>query len=216
MFENVKTLLKNLSNHSEIEGNLLAAAGSQSIKTIFVTSCHDKEGKTSSALILAISLATKSNAKVLLIEGNFNSPAAYSFFNSKCSPGMTDFLNLSTPLETVCRQTEYKNLAFMPHGSEAVKSQDTLKPESFKNKLDILKERFDYIIFDGPSSFGNSDAIIFAKFFDGIVIVVECEKTRWEVLDVVKEKIQQVGGKILGVILNKRKYYIPGALYASV
>jgi Mrp family chromosome partitioning ATPase len=48
---------------------------------------------------------------------------------------------------------------------------------------------------------------------DGVVLVVEAEKTRWQVVENLKEKIQNVGGNIIGVVFNKRRFYIPEALY---
>jgi hypothetical protein len=46
--------------------------------------------------------------------------------------------------------------------------------------------------------------------------VAECEKTKWEILDLAKAKITNVNGKILGVVLNKRQYYIPAGLYGKI
>jgi len=51
---------------------------------------------------------------------------------------------------------------------------------------------------------------------DGVVLVAECEQTKWEILALCKEKLGRLGGQVLGVILNKRQFYIPGALYGKV
>jgi protein-tyrosine kinase len=85
--------------------------------------------------------------------------------------------------------------------------------DALKARLGEVREQFDYVIFDGNSVFGSSEVVSFAKHFDAVVLVVECEKTKWEVLQMASEKIQKAGGDVLGVVLNKRKYYIPDSIY---
>jgi Mrp family chromosome partitioning ATPase len=88
--------------------------------------------------------------------------------------------------------------------------------EALAKALAGWKEKFDYVVFDGDSAMASSEAVILAKQFDGVVFVVECEKTKWEVLELAKEKITNVGGNILGVVLNRRRFYIPRGLYGKI
>ena len=96
------------------------------------------------------------------------------------------------------------------------KKLDVFETETLQNLIVSLKKDFDYVIVDGQSVSGSSDVSIISKYFDGVVFVVECEKTRWEVLQQSKEKIKGVGGKILGVVLNKRVYYITQKVYGKI
>ncbi len=79
-----------------------------------------------------------------------------------------------------------------------------------------LRERFDLIIVDSPPATMFPDGPGIVSMVDGVVLVVEAEKTRWPVALSVKEKIERSGGKILGVVFNKRKYYIPSWLYRRI
>ena len=84
----------------------------------------------------------------------------------------------------------------------------------FEHQLEKLKEsHFNYILFDGSAVIGFSDTLAIAKFFDSVVLVIECGKTKWEVVQVASEKLSLVKGKKLGTILNKRSYPIPERLY---
>jgi Mrp family chromosome partitioning ATPase len=76
-----------------------------------------------------------------------------------------------------------------------------------------LRERFDIIVVDAPSLGSSSDAVLLSPLADATVIVVEARKTRWQAVKSGMEQIEAQGGKVLGVILNKRRYYIPGFLY---
>jgi protein-tyrosine kinase len=216
--ENLKSaIFKNLKELSTIEGNIASfATDKQLIKTILVTSCSPLEGKTASSISMALSLSIEANAKVVLIDGNMSSPRIHELFNIDTVPGLSDLLISRSNLNEIMRKTEFKNLTIIPSGSDISKKLDVFEIERLQDLIGSLKKDFDYVIVDGQSVSGSSDVSIISKYFDGVVFVVECEKTRWEVLQQSKEKIKGVGGKILGVVLNKRIYYIPEKLYGKI
>jgi capsular exopolysaccharide synthesis family protein len=212
----LRTMLEQQSSGelSSVESNILSAAGDKSIKTIFVTSCYPNEGKSIGALSTAYALANKSNSKVLLVDGNFNSPIVHDSFNLELSPGLSDYLVSGTAGNEILRETDIENLNVVTSGTEMSNMLENFKSETFQEKLLMLCAGFDYVVFDGYSVFGSVDASIVARYFDGIILVLECEKTRWEVVQQAKERLANVGGKIIGVTLNRRKYYIPSKFYA--
>lgn len=79
-----------------------------------------------------------------------------------------------------------------------------------------LRERYDLILIDSPPAATSPDGIEISRKVDGVVLVVEAEKTRWHVIDSLKEKIANGGGNILGIVFNKRKFYIPDAIYRKL
>ncbi len=208
-------IFDNLKELSTMEGNILGAAREREIKTILVTSCNPLEGKTITAISMAFALTAKSNYRVILLDGNLQSPRIHELFNVVPFPGLSELLTLKTEIKEVARGTDLGNLVIIPHGSDTYKKLDSFDPETFSDKLNYLRQNFDYVIFDAQSLSGTSDVPLISKYFDGIVFVVECEKTRWEVLQQAKEKVSSIGGNILGVVLNKRIYYIPEKLYAK-
>ena len=208
---------RNSRELSTVEGNILSSARDKEVKTIYVTSCRPSEGKTTSAISMAYTLSNKINFKVLLVDGNLHSPMIHKLFNVGNAYGFSDLIVSDMDFGEVILKTEYENLQIITHGSTNVDSLDVMKINAFfRDKFDSLKQEFNYIIFDGCPVFGFSDAAVVARCFDGIVFVVECEKTRWEIFQQAKEKLEMAGGNILGVVLNKRKYYIPEALYGKI
>jgi protein-tyrosine kinase len=212
--ENIKEILARA--HGEllaIKGNLLSSAKGKEIKTILVTSSKPAEGKTVSAINLALGLA-EANDKVVLLDGNLHNPCLHKIFNVSNSPGLLDFLMSNNGFnEKFLRETELQRLSIMPCGTNTEHSVDIYKTETFKVKLDSIKQNFDYVILDGPSILSSSDVQLIASLFDGIIIVVECENTKWEVVQQAKVKLDNVSGNILGVVMNKRQYYIPRTFY---
>lgn len=215
--QEIKDYLKgNLHELSKVEGNILSSAKGKEVKTIYVTSCGDAEGKTITALSLAYALAARSNLKVLLVDGNLHAPQIYKLFHVEGVCGLADLLLSTTGYEEAFRKTEYESLTIVPHGNKVSSTTEVFRTDKFKDRLDALRQKFDYVIFDGHAVFSSSDAAIIARYFDGIVFVVECEKTNWAMFRDAREKLEMAGGSVLGVVLNKRKYYIPKILYGKI
>ena len=83
------------------------------------------------------------------------------------------------------------------------------------NRLFPTAETFDYdlLVLDLPSMSEGSLVRRAASLVDGLMLVVEAERVRWEVLQYAGDKLRQAGGKVVGSVLNKRRYYIPRWLY---
>lgn len=210
-----RILMQNLGAFAGIQGGLQSAAENRDVRSILITSCNRGEGKTVAASGMAYTLAGQANVDVLLMDGNVSAPALHTIFGVPREPGLSDYLTSETALDEVVCPTTTPRLLLMPCGREATTLIDITRSDSFKKQLASLRSKFDYVICDGSSVFGSSDASLIAGFFDGVVLVVECERTRWEVVRDAKERLTKAGGKILGVALNKRRYYIPKALYAG-
>ena len=150
---------------------------------------------------------------VLLVDGNLNAPQIHRLFNVDIYPGLRDILYSNIRLEEVIAPTQYSNLSIMTGGSTTSDRPVPYNEDAMKALLGQVREQFDYVIFDGNSVFGSSEVVSFAKYFDAVILVVECEKTKWELIQMASEKIQKAGGNVLGVVLNKREYYVPDSIY---
>lgn len=87
----------------------------------------------------------------------------------------------------------------------------------FSHQIDdiwgALKKDYDMIVIDSPPASASPEGIALARSVDGVVLVLEAEKTRWPVAENLKTQITRSGGNILGVVFNKRRYYIPDYIY---
>ena len=202
-----------------LEGNLLSAAKGTGVKALFFTSCRAKEGKTTAAVTVAHSLASQGNQRVLLADGSLRTSSLNEVFGiDEGTPGLTDYLLSKAPLEKVSKSTEVENLTVIPKGTglQGNSVGAVFGSDNFKAKLEALKEKYDYVIFDGDAVFSSSNAALLARHFDGVVFAVEYGKTKWEVLRLANQKMVDVGGRVLGVVLNKREYRIPRGLYEKI
>lgn len=207
-------LMQNLGALAGVQGSIVSAAENRDVHTIQVTSSNRGEGKTLTATGMAISLASQANAQVLLVDGNFVAPAIHELFGVPRQPGLSEYLSTDIGLEAVACRTDDPRIMILPNGGARMTLFDITRTQTFTQRLSSLKGKFDYVIWDGSAVFSSSDASVVAHLFDGVLLVVECERTRWEVVQDSKERITKAGGKILGAVLNRRRYYIPKAIYA--
>lgn len=208
--KSLEQILKYAGSMEGLQGSLLSAAKGNAVRSVLVTSGKNREGKSTVAIGLAAALAA--DAKVLLVDGNLRRPVLADLFGVSSSPGLTDVLAGSDPDQAV-QQTGVSGLSLLPAGG----GESILRHlEKLPELLQTLYTRFDCIVFDGDSTLTSSEAALLAKRVDGVVLVAECEQTKREIIALSQEKLTALGGRVLGVVLNKRQFYIPGVLYGKV
>jgi len=79
-----------------------------------------------------------------------------------------------------------------------------------------MKESFDLVLIDSPATDESADGLEFSTVVDASILVVEAEKTRWQVAQSASERLEARGGKILGVLLNDLPFHIPESVYARL
>ncbi|MEY3879308.1 MAG: hypothetical protein RIQ94_103 [Pseudomonadota bacterium] len=216
-FNEVQSKISSKMAYAAIEGNILTAAQGEDKKTFLLTSSVSGEGKTFTCLTMGLALATHSNAKVLLIEGNIYNPQLDKAFALKRTEvGVFEYFSSDSEAKNFIVSSGHKNIFLMPLSANKPENIDRcFHHRVFASQLEKLKQTdFDYILVDSTAVMGSSDALAIAKFFDSTILVVECEKTKWEVAQTASEKLTMVKAKQLGVVLNKRSYSIPSRFYS--
>lgn len=205
-------ILKHAGSLAELQGSLLSATSGKAVRSLLVTSGRNAEGKSTVAVGLAVALARNANVKVLLVDANFRRPSLAGLFGLSPAPGLCEFLT-GLPGDQVIQKTNEPRLSLLSSGEKSSVAELLVK---HSGRLSALCEGFDYVVFDGDSTLTSSEAALLAQHVDGVILVAECEQTKWEILALCKEKLSRLGGQVLGVVLNKRQFYIPGALYGKV
>lgn len=206
----VKQLSSNFQELSLIEGNLLEM--DRNLVTLYCTSCFHNEGKTVAAVNTAFGLSVYGKRDVLLIDSNFDNPQIHRFFGIHNEHGLQDILNNSLKAESTILPTSYEHLFVLPAGQGQISIQGLI----FQNLLEYFKDNFDYVIIDGQALLSSSVVTGLAQLMDCFLLVVECEKTKWEVVQLAREKLTKAGSSHIGIVLNKRKYYIPKSIYRLI
>ena len=204
----------NRTEFSVLGGNLLSAAKGSLPKTVLVASSRAGEGRTTTAVAVAHTLATESNARVLLVDADTEAPSLHTCFELQKEPGLSANLDGGAPDSIM--KSGIERLDVLPAGDAPEQTARALSSGGIVELLRQWSEHYDHIILDSSPVLTTSVPTSLAPHVDGILLVAECQRTKWQVLETAQEKLLGVGGRVLGVILNKRRYYIPKFLYGSV
>lgn len=171
------------------------------------------EGTSTIAREFGIMTANRLNKSVLILDADQQNPKQQIFSGITPEYGWEDLLNNGGDLDKVIYQVKESSLSVCPVSPNVVITHDLFDSLRIVNLWNKLKEHFDLVIVDSPPATTSPDGIAICRHVDGVVLVLEAEKTRWPVADKARETIEKNGGKILGIVLNKRQYYIPDFIY---
>jgi polysaccharide biosynthesis transport protein len=169
--------------------------------TFSIVSGGAQEGKSTTACNLATSWA-KSGQRILVVDADMRRPSQHRLFGLENRLGLGNYLKGEATLDEIIHPTSVSNLSLTPAGSAATDMVSLLHSKTMKHLVEVAKERFDVVIFDSPPILGVSDASIIASLVDGLIVVVQHRRFPRSMLLRVKKAIQNVGGDILGVVLN--------------
>lgn len=190
--------------------NLVFAKNNSNLKNILVISSFSSEGKSYVTANLAMSFA-KTNKKVIIIDADMRKGRQHNIFNIKNSKGLSNCLaNISkfdstsiNQISKYVKSTEYPNIHLITSGTRPANPLELISSEKMIELISILDKIYDYVIIDGTPTNIVSDSIALSKSVDATVLVGEYKKTKIEALLKVKKSIENVGGSITGIILNK-------------
>ena len=174
----------------------------KAVKTICLTSCIPNEGKSSTSINLAVSMA-RDGKKVLHIDADMRKPRTYKDVTSKLNVGLSNYLSGMVELEEAISSTNIENLNVMMCGPKPPNPAELLGTERFRQMLADLKDRYDYVIVDTPPLGSMIDAAIIASLTDGTILLIEYNTVDYKKAVMVKEQIEKANARILGVVINK-------------
>jgi capsular exopolysaccharide synthesis family protein len=178
------------------------------LKTITITSAGRGEGKTTTALNLAVASA-QSGRKVLLLDADLRNPSIHLSFAMDNNIGLTNFLTGQSSAKEIIRDAYLDNLSIITSGPILPNPSELLASKALSSLLTELKRDYELIIMDAPSILPLTDAKIIAAKCDGILLVVGYGKVRQNVAKRVKEELLLTKAKLIGVVLNRmREVYI--------
>jgi tyrosine-protein kinase Etk/Wzc len=177
----------------------------QGIKTILITSATSQEGKTTTSINLAGTLA-QANLKTILLDADLRKPRIHSVFNQKRFPGFTDYFFGQASYEDIVRKTDVNNLDYISAGTIPPNPSEILGSVQMEAFLEKLKSLYDYIIIDSPPVIAVTDSEIISSLVDGTILVVSANNTELELMEKAIKLLDHEHSTIIGVILNNFNY----------
>ena len=172
-------------------------------QVMVMTSAQPSEGKTCTSLNLALALAQR-QVRVLIIDADFRNPGIAQAMGMSNEKGLSNILRGELSLDEVVLQAEVlPNLWVLPSGVAPANPTDLLSSPDMGKLVDELRQRFEHVVFDSPPILLMTDATVLSILSDGVVLVVEGGVTPVGAVVRAHRIIENAGGKILGVVLNK-------------
>ncbi len=168
---------------------------------ITVVSGGAGEGKSTTLVNLAY-ICAQGGYTTLMIDADLRRPRLHTFFDINNSVGLTNYLTTELMLEDVILQTPVDNLYFMPSGILPADAAGILNSRRMSELIQDVKQRFDLVLVDSPPILGVSDASVLASEVDLTMLVVQHRKLPRNMLLRVKQAVENVGGHVIGVVLN--------------
>ncbi|MGB0292173.1 MAG: GumC family protein [Luteolibacter sp.] len=169
--------------------------------SITVVSGGAGEGKSTTLVNLAY-ICAQGGYTTLMIDADLRRPRLHTFFDINNSVGLSNYLTTKLELEDVILQTPVDNLYFMPSGILPADAAGILNTRRMSELIQDVKLRFDLVLVDSPPILGVSDASVLASEVDLSMLVVQHGKLPRNMLMRVKTKLENVGGNLIGVVLN--------------
>ncbi|MBM4043634.1 MAG: CpsD/CapB family tyrosine-protein kinase [Planctomycetes bacterium] len=196
-----------------IQVALHRASQTKPCRVILVTSSIRNEGKSTTAMNLAITICQEMARSVVVVDADMRRPSVGQLIGVKPKKGLADLLESRNGkcLDDIIVQTPVPHLSIVPTPLAQANPAELVNTETMKRIISELRERFSFVIIDSPPLLPVPDATILAKHVDGVILVVEACRTKKQA--VVKALEHLHGAPVLGFILNKGEVAIPRKSY---
>ena len=184
-----------------IRTNLMFMSPGQPAKIILVTSSGPKEGKSTVSVNLSLALAQSGN-RTLLIDADMRRPRLHRTFHVDNSVGLSSSILGETEVERAAQSSGITNLDVLTCGPVPPNPAELLHTESFMEIMRRLSQRYSRVIVDSPPVGAVTDGLVLSAMADGTILVCREGKTSWQAALQVRRRLEDVGAKILGAVLN--------------
>lgn len=172
-------------------------------KTLVVTSAVRSEGKTVTALNLAMALSELERQRVVLIDADLRRPSCERYLNLNAKAGLTDVLSGDMQLDKLLRPAGYRDLMLLGAGSRVGNPAEVLSSSRMDQLFRRLKEDFQYVVIDSPPALTSTDAGVLSSSADGTLMVVRLERSlKKQSRDAVRT-LNDMGGNVMGTFVTE-------------
>ncbi|MEO8650646.1 MAG: polysaccharide biosynthesis tyrosine autokinase [Acidobacteriota bacterium] len=188
--------------YRHLRTSLLFSSAGKPPQSILITSSQPSEGKTTTAINTAVTLA-QSDAEVVIVDCDLRRPRLHSYFDLENTQGLTNYLSGERNTENLIRSCrDLPRLKVITSGPIPPNPAELLSSNEMKNLLQFLRGRFKHIIIDSPPAISFTDAAILATVVDGVVLVAMSGKSSIHLMRRFKQRLGNLGARIYGVVLN--------------
>jgi succinoglycan biosynthesis transport protein ExoP len=191
--------------YKHLRTSILLSTAGRPPKSLLVTSSVPAEGKTTTVVNTATVLA-QTGAQVLIIDADMRRPRLHQVLDMSNEEGLSAILSSDmTESDVLSKIKKYRDTNIYLLGSGAIPPNpaELLGSAQMRRLLEIVGETFNYVVIDSPPIASFTDGVLISSLVDGVLLVVHGGKTSRQVVKRVRQMLQEIGAKIIGVVLNK-------------
>jgi capsular exopolysaccharide synthesis family protein len=171
-------------------------------KVLAVTSSISREGKTSLAAQLAVSVAGSTGKPTLLIDGDMRSPDIHRIFEVDCGPGLSEVLAGTCRLEDAIETDFSERLHLITAGHLTVSPHQLVASGGFSELIEKLRGMYEHIIIDTPPILPASEALVMARAADAAILCVRRDYSRFDQVTETHNRLVASGVRVAGAVLS--------------
>ena len=184
-----------------IRTNLLFMSPDRPLKTLVVTSPSPQEGKSTTAVTTAITMA-QAGSRTLIVDTDMRKPRLHRVFGLESDAGISTVLLGEASLDEAIQRSEVPNLDVLVCGAMPPNPSELLLSARFKDLVGQLADRYDRVVFDTPPVGPVTDPAIIGTLVDGVVLVSKCDQTTKASVKQAMRSLKDANVRVFGVILN--------------
>jgi capsular exopolysaccharide synthesis family protein len=191
--------------YRQLRTSVLLSSAGRAPKSLLVTSSLPSEGKTTTAVNTAISLA-QTGADVVIIDADMRRPRLRSIFGLSERPGLSSILSSAiTEAEMLALLTkdELTGLSVLTSGPIPPNPAELIGSDQMRRLMATLQSKFTHVVVDSPPINSFTDGVLISSMVDGVLLVVHGGKSSRHVVRRSRQLLHDIGAKIFGVVLNK-------------
>jgi capsular exopolysaccharide synthesis family protein len=190
--------------YRQLRTSILLSTAGHAPKSLLVTSSLPSEGKTTTAVNTAISLA-QTGAKVLLIDADLRRPRLHTVFGRDNNLGLSTVLSselTESEISKIIKFDETTKLDLLVSGPVPPNPAELIGSDQMVKLLQLLQKHFTHVVIDSPPIASFTDGVLIASMVDGVILVVQSGKSSRNIVRRSRQLLQEVGAKVFGVVLN--------------
>lgn len=188
--------------YNSLRGSLLFSTPNGLPQVLLVTSAQPSEGKTTTSFALAVALG-RMGRRVALIDADMRRPTFHRRVGVENVTGLSTLLTGAMDVDTVLTATPYDNVTLITSGPVPPSPTELVSSPRMEQVLQDLAARFDVVLVDSPPILGLADAPTISALVDGVVFVVEADRSRRGSLKMALRRLRAMRPVILGTVLTK-------------
>jgi len=192
-------------SYRQLRTSVLLSKAGRAPKTLLVTSSLPAEGKTTTAINIATSLA-QTEANVLIVDADMRRPRMHSIFHLSSKQGLSTILSTEmaeADILNMIQKDRESGIYVLTCGPIPPNPAELLGSVQMRRLMRCLESTFTHIVIDSPPVASFTDSVLLGCLVDGVLLVVYAGKSSREMVSRVTQSLLDVGAKIIGVVLNK-------------